>query len=76
MKKCPCCGCNVVLVRGDVIESHPPVSTDRERPKRAGIWCDGSGYTLAQAERWSALPDDVKRELLAARPNYARGVAA
>ena len=76
MKKCPCCGCITEIVRGDVLSAHPPSSADRLRPKRAGVWCDGSGYTVEQAERWSALSDDDRRARLAARPNYMRDVAA
>ena len=57
--QCPCCTLQVTLVDGK-LEAHEPV--DGHRGRRVGKWCDGSGYTVDQAQRWSALDPDEQRK--------------
>lgn len=75
-QECPCCGQKIELLAGDRFESHIPiVPAGRDLPKRAGIWCDSSGYTAEQTKRWMALPEAEQRKLLAARSMCEPAVA-
>jgi hypothetical protein len=66
IEQCPCCEQKVELVGSGALEAHTPIGgAPKGRTRRAGIWCDGSGYTADQARRWSALTEDAQRELLA-----------
>lgn len=67
-EQCPACGQRVALVRGIVLESHYRADGKLQGNFRSGAYCEGSGYTVDQARRWSKLTDDQKRSALATSP--------
>jgi predicted Fe-S protein YdhL (DUF1289 family) len=62
---CPCCGrTDVELVGNTVLETHYRPNGYGAGPRRAGPYCNGSGYTLEQARRWNEMsPADKDRRL-------------
>lgn len=70
-EQCPSCGQRVALVRGIVLEAHYRADGTRSN-LRSGPYCEGSGYTVDQARRWSKLTIDQKRTRLEAPAQEAR----